>query len=600
MYFSSAALPLKDEAAETSSLPTFEEIGLSDELLAAVNDLELTNPTEIQALGIPEVLQGGDILLGSQTGSGKTLAYLLPVIQQLRYDEAEKELVTRPKRPRAVILVPTRELSEQVLSVAKSISHFARFRSTCILGGGKWKQQENALAQKVDVVVSTPGRLLQHVEKGNVFLGDMRYLVMDEADTMFESGFEKDMKKFLGALKKPGKPSQCILVAATVSKPVRRILEFELPDMRAVNAKSLHKAASNANHNFIRVPGNMNKLEFLRQVIDMENKKQKRTMIFCNTLDSCRAVEHTLTEFGCRTVTYHGEMPKDQRKESFAVFMEEDSAQVPLMVCTDLAARGLDFHQGVHHVVNFDFPLNSVDYMHRSGRTARAGASGNVTSLVDKRAETLAHQIHSRIQQGGSLDDVASNRTELKKRRAIEQKKAQTLKAAEARKAELRQKRLGKKFGGRENWPGPPAAPVAMGTRSPIVGQDTAALASVADVAENWPGPPAAPVAMGTRSPIVGQDTASLASVTDVAENWPGPPAAPVAMGTQSPIFGQEVVGAGPEVNNADKIAGSGAPLCVTSVKNTAGDTVQEPALSCEASGKGPTGVGSPPPPQGW
>ncbi|KAK3241252.1 hypothetical protein CYMTET_48967 [Cymbomonas tetramitiformis] len=150
-----------------------------------------------------------------------------------------------------------------------------------------------------------------------------------------------------------------------------------------------------------------------------------------------------------------------------------------------------------------------------------------------------------------------------------------------------------------ENWPGPPAALVAMGTRSPIVGQDTAALAPVTDVAENWPGPPAAPVAMGTRSPIVGQDTAALASVTDVAENWPGPPAAPVAMGTQSPIFGQEVVGAGPEVNNADKIAGSGAPPCVTSVKNTAGDTVQEPALSCEASGKGPTGVGSPPPPSG-
>eukprot|EP00238_Polyblepharides_amylifera_P002626 CAMPEP_0196578182 /NCGR_PEP_ID=MMETSP1081-20130531/7131_1 /TAXON_ID=36882 /ORGANISM="Pyramimonas amylifera, Strain CCMP720" /LENGTH=605 /DNA_ID=CAMNT_0041897317 /DNA_START=222 /DNA_END=2039 /DNA_ORIENTATION=+ len=442
-----AAVDANALSSELKPKPSFSNLGLSQELLNAVESLGLFEPTEIQQLGIVEVLKGGNVLLASQTGSGKTLSYMLPLIEQLRREEVEGGVQARNKRPRALVVLPTRELTQQVLAVSKSLCHFARFRSTSIIGGGPWAPQTRALERPQDLVVCTPGRLLQHVEKGTVLLSDLRYLVLDEADTMFDAGFGAEIRSLLAPLRsKPG--HQVIMVAATITKPVRRLLEEALPDMRDVRASSTHKANELCTHSFVRVPGTESKLEHLRQVVNRDVKSGKRTMIFCNTVDSCRAVEHYMQENGYSTLCYHGDMPKEVRAESFAAFLAggrkiESEAPAsggavavsgtPLLVCTDLAARGLDIGRGgVDHVVNFDFPTNPVDYMHRSGRTARAGSKGRVSSLVGKRDETLAHELHKQIQAGGDLDEVKSSKKEIfvQKERDLKQRRANEYKLA--------------------------------------------------------------------------------------------------------------------------------------------------------------------------
>ncbi|KAL2894387.1 DEAD-box ATP-dependent RNA helicase 39 [Bienertia sinuspersici] len=202
---------------------SFSELGLNEEVMGSLEEMGISVPTEIQCIGIPTVLEGKSVVLGSHTGSGKTLAYMLPIAQLLRRDENISGILMRPRRPRAVVLCPTRELSEQVFRVAKAISHHARFRSTMVSGGGRLRPQEDSLNIPIDMVVGTPGRILQHIDDGNLVFGDIKYLVLDEADTMFDHGFGPDIRRFLGPLKnrasKPNDPGfQTVLVAATMTK----------------------------------------------------------------------------------------------------------------------------------------------------------------------------------------------------------------------------------------------------------------------------------------------------------------------------------------------------------------------------------------------
>ncbi|MQL75574.1 hypothetical protein Taro_007959, partial [Colocasia esculenta] len=211
------------EKGKVDTASSFGELGLTEEVMEALGEMGISVPTEIQCIGIPAVLEGKSLVLGSHTGSGKTLTYMLPLVQLLRRDEELSGMLMKPRRPRAVVLCPTRELSEQVFRVSKSISHHARFRSTMISGGGRLRPQEDSLNVPVDMVVGTPGRVLQHIEEGNMVYGDIKYLVLDEADTMFDRGFGPDIRKFLGPLKnramKPGDQGfQTVLVAATMTK----------------------------------------------------------------------------------------------------------------------------------------------------------------------------------------------------------------------------------------------------------------------------------------------------------------------------------------------------------------------------------------------
>ncbi|WVZ15464.1 hypothetical protein V8G54_013030 [Vigna mungo] len=393
---------------EKKVVASFEGLGVSEEVMAAVSEMGIDVPTEIQGIGIPAVLEEKSVVLGSHTGSGKTLAYLLPLVQLLRRDEQLNGILLKPRRPRAVVLCPTRELSEQVFRVAKSISHHARFRCTMVSGGGRIRPQEDSLNNPIDMVVGTPGRVLQHIEEGNMVYGDIKYLVLDEADTMFDRGFGPEIRKFLGPLKnRASKPDglgfQTILVTATMTKAVQKLIDEEFQGIVHLRTSTLHKKISSARHDFIRLSGSENKLEALVQVLEPSLAKGNRVMVFCNTLDSSRAVDHFLGENQISTVNYHGEVPAEQRVENLRKF-KSDGDDCPTLVCSDLAARGLDLD--VDHVVMFDFPLNSIDYLHRTGRTARMGAKGKVTSLVAKKDLDLASKIEEAIRNNESLEAI--------------------------------------------------------------------------------------------------------------------------------------------------------------------------------------------------
>ncbi|KAM1759709.1 hypothetical protein ACFX12_002666 [Malus domestica] len=399
----------RSENRKKREVGSFGELGVSEEVIAAVREMGIEVPTEIQSIGIPAVLEGKTVVLGSHTGSGKTLAYMLPLAQLLRKDEAESGIQMKPRPPRAVVLCPTRELSEQVFRVSKFVSHHARFRSTMVSGGGRLRPQEDSLNNPIEMVVGTPGRVLQHIEDGNLVYGDIKYVVLDEADTMFDRGFGPDIRKFLVPLKhrasKPGGQGfQTVLVTATMTKAVQNLIDEEFQGILHLRTSSLHKKIASARHDFVKISGAENKLESLLQVLEPSLAKGNRVMVFCNTLSSSRAVDHFLNENQISTVNYHGEVPAEQRVENLKKFKSNDG-DCPTLVCTDLAARGLDLD--VDHVIMFDFPLNSIDYLHRTGRTARMGAKGKVTSLVAKKNLMLANRIEEAIKKNESLESLS-------------------------------------------------------------------------------------------------------------------------------------------------------------------------------------------------
>ncbi|XP_075494623.1 DEAD-box ATP-dependent RNA helicase 39 [Primulina tabacum] len=400
---------IQEKGGGAEMVSSFEELGLNEEAMAALGEMGISLPTEIQCIGIPAVLKGKSVVLGSHTGSGKTLAYLLPLIQLMRRDEALHGMLMKPRRPRAVVLCPTRELCEQVFRVTKSISHHARFRSTMISGGGRLRPQEDSLNSPIDMIVGTPGRVLQHIEEGNMVYGDIRYLVLDEADTMFDRGFGPDIRKFVGPLKSraskaDGLEFQTVLVTATMTKAVQSLVDEEFQGITHLRTSTLHKKIASARHDFIKLSGSENKLEALLQILEPSLTKGNRVMVFCNTLNSSRAVDHYLNENQISTVNYHGEVPAEQRVENLRRFKSNDG-DCPTLVCTDLAARGLDLD--VDHVIMFDFPLNSIDYLHRTGRTARMGAKGKVTSLVAKKDVMLATHIEEAMMKNKSLESLS-------------------------------------------------------------------------------------------------------------------------------------------------------------------------------------------------
>ncbi|KAJ0240963.1 DEAD-box ATP-dependent RNA helicase 39 [Hirschfeldia incana] len=390
---------------------SFEELGVSEEVMGALKEMNIESPTEIQCIGIPAVMERKSVVLGSHTGSGKTLAYLLPIVQLMREDEASLGKITKPRRPRTVVLCPTRELSEQVYRVAKSVSHHARFRSILVSGGSRIRPQEDSLNNAIDMVVGTPGRILQHIDEGNMVYGDIAYLVLDEADTMFDRGFGPDIRKFLAplkqrALKTNDQGFQTVLVTATMTTAVQKLVDEEFQGIEHLRTSTLHKKIANARHDFVKLSGSEDKLEALLQVLEPSLAKGSKVMVFCNTLNSSRAVDHYLSEHQISTVNYHGEVPAEQRVENLKKFKDEEG-DCPTLVCTDLAARGLDLD--VDHVIMFDFPKNSIDYLHRTGRTARMGAKGKVTSLISRKDQMLAARIEEAMRNNESLEALTND-----------------------------------------------------------------------------------------------------------------------------------------------------------------------------------------------
>eukprot|EP00640_Fibrocapsa_japonica_P000081 CAMPEP_0113953596 /NCGR_PEP_ID=MMETSP1339-20121228/91051_1 /TAXON_ID=94617 /ORGANISM="Fibrocapsa japonica" /LENGTH=547 /DNA_ID=CAMNT_0000962335 /DNA_START=72 /DNA_END=1715 /DNA_ORIENTATION=+ /assembly_acc=CAM_ASM_000762 len=411
---------------------TFGRLGLDQEITQSMEAMGFTRPSKIQAMAIPQVMTGGNMVFAAATGSGKTLAYLLPVIQQLRAQEAVAEAcaeaamqrgevglsVRAPKRPRAVVLVPTRELAAQVLAVTKQIGRYAKVSCCSVVGGEDYGKQARALAGTVDLVVATPGRLLMHRNKGGVYLSKVTHVVVDEVDTMLTQGFGPDIRKLTAHLikrstmeegqdkdSKAEDKVQFLLTTATLTKAVKRLLTdrtFPQP-MGHVETRDLHRTLPNLKHVMVDCKGS-DKITVLLDVLYQH--KGKQAIVFCNTVASCRAAEHAVREAGLTAQGYHGEINSIQRRENIDAFKNN---KFNLLVCTDLASRGLDMPT-VDHVVMFDFPLNPIDFLHRSGRTARMGRHGLVTSILTKGDRVLATAIERAILTNMPLDQLSSRK----------------------------------------------------------------------------------------------------------------------------------------------------------------------------------------------
>ena len=347
---------------------TFNDLGLSAELLRAVSDMGYSQPTPIQAKAIPAVLDGGDILAGAQTGTGKTAGFTLPLLQRLSAQKPANGF--RPVR--ALVLTPTRELAAQV---AESISNYGKhlpLRSAVIFGGVSIRPQINTLRQGVDILVATPGRLLDHVSQKTLDLSKVEILVLDEADRMLDMGFIHDIRKVLALMPKK---RQNLLFSATFSSEIKRLADGLLNAPILIEVARRNTAAESVEQ-VVHHVDKKRKRELLSFLIGKNNWQQ--VLVFTRTKHGANRLSGQLEKDGIRSSAIHGNKSQGARTKALADFKK---GAVRVLVATDIAARGLDIDQ-LPHVVNFELPNVSEDYVHRIGRTGRAGNEGQAVSLV--------------------------------------------------------------------------------------------------------------------------------------------------------------------------------------------------------------------------
>jgi superfamily II DNA/RNA helicase len=412
----------------------FSKLGLLEELVVGLSAQGFSEPTPVQKAVVPRLLAGENIVMAASTGSGKTLAFCLPIIQSLVLQE-QAGYTRMVKRPRCLILVPTRELAQQVLQSIKTISHHCKMSSCAVLGGEPYGLQKKNLDRLVDIVVASPGRLMQHKEQGNVYLSHVSHVIIDEVDTMLTQGFGSDIRAILRSVAsrpvnatstgvnaneegesgidtdageaKRTKGAQLVMATATLTKAVRTLLvdveqgstvaaaggggkdnsrglfniEFSDPtnltpkkkmtseelsrqvSMKVVEVDGVHRILPNVKHIFEDVQG-VDKMDVLRNVLTRHKLKKFRTLIFCNTVQSCRAVEYALHDSdgeGTTALSYHGDLNSLQRSVNLDRFRKGEEQY---MVCTDIAARGLDIPEvrRFYFVATLQVPTATVMY----------------------------------------------------------------------------------------------------------------------------------------------------------------------------------------------------------------------------------------------
>ncbi|MDY0095681.1 MAG: DEAD/DEAH box helicase [Candidatus Vecturithrix sp.] len=346
----------------------FTTLGLSTELLRAVANLGYRVPTPIQQQAIPVILDGKDIMAGAQTGTGKTAGFALPLLQRLstQYQNAGK------RRVRALIVTPTRELAAQVEASVTTYGKHLPLTSAVIFGGVKINPQIAQLRRGVDILVATPGRLLDHVQQGTLDLSGVEILVLDEADRMLDMGFIRDIRKILALLPKK---RQNLLFFATFSDEMKQLADSLLNSPVLVEA-SRRNTAKESIEQVIHPVDRERKRELLSFLI--RSQKWQQVLVFTRTKHGANKLSQQLERDGIRAAAIHGNKSQGARTRALADFKHGD---VRVLVATDLAARGLDIEQ-LPHVVNFELPNVSEDYVHRIGRTGRAGSEGKAISLV--------------------------------------------------------------------------------------------------------------------------------------------------------------------------------------------------------------------------
>jgi ATP-dependent RNA helicase RhlE len=348
---------------------SFVQLGLTEELLKSVADQGYTIPTPIQEKAIPLILEGKDVLAGAQTGTGKTASFTLPLLQRLfqNYDPHQK-----PRRVRGLILVPTRELAQQVYESVIAYSKYLPFHIESIVGGASIGMQTRQLRRGCDIVVATPGRLIDHVMQRNINLSNIEVLVLDEADRMLDMGFLPDIKQVMALIPKK---RQSLLFSATVPNAIKALAAQLLNNPVEVEVAKQNATADNVSERVYGIDREY-KRALLSYLIGSNNWKQ--VLVFVRTKHGADRLEKQLIEDGIRTAALHGDKTQGARNKALEYFK---SGKVSVLVATDIAARGLDIDE-LPHVINFDLPQVPEDYIHRIGRTGRAGSSGEALSLV--------------------------------------------------------------------------------------------------------------------------------------------------------------------------------------------------------------------------
>jgi ATP-dependent RNA helicase RhlE len=344
----------------------FNQLGLTAELLRAVDEKGYQTATPIQQKAIPLILEGRDVLAGAQTGTGKTAGFTLPMLQRLQLSPDNRRSI------RALILTPTRELAAQVAESVRDYGAYLPFRTAVIFGGVSINTQIDKLRKGVDVVVATPGRLLDHMQQRTIDLSKVEFLVLDEADRMLDMGFIRDIRKVLKAL--PSK-RQNLLFSATFSDDIRRLANDLLNAPIEIEAAQRNKPADLVKQ-LVHPVDKRRKRQLLSERIGKENWRQ--VLVFTRTKHGANRLAEQLTGDGIESAAIHGNKSQGARTRALADFKAN---KVRVLVATDIAARGLDIDK-LPHVVNYELPFVAEDYVHRIGRTARAGQSGHAVSLV--------------------------------------------------------------------------------------------------------------------------------------------------------------------------------------------------------------------------
>ncbi|MBE9567194.1 MAG: DEAD/DEAH box helicase [Proteobacteria bacterium] len=361
----------------------FSSLDLASELQQALDACGYKEMTAIQEQAIIPARRGKDILANAQTGTGKTAAFALPILQQI----SDRPLPTSPGSPRAIILTPTRELAEQLETTIGSYARFMPISIKALYGGVKLSAQEKKLRAGIDIVIATPGRLLEHMEKGNVNLSGVEFVVLDEADRMLDMGFISDVNTLL---EKTPKKRQTLLFSATISQPVKELANKLLNNHLLVSVAKQNAIANTIEHVVYPV-GEHQKAELFVELLEQHN--WFKVLVFTSTKAQADELMAKLKPAKIKAAICHGDKSQGSRRRAIADFKAD---KIQVLVATEVAARGLDI-KDLDQVVNFNLPYLAEDYVHRIGRTGRAGSKGQAISFVSREEERALNNIERMI-----------------------------------------------------------------------------------------------------------------------------------------------------------------------------------------------------------
>ena len=364
-------------------MTTFKDLGLSEDLLKAIEECGYTTPTPIQAQAIPHVLMARDVVGLAQTGTGKTAGFTLPMIEILAGGRAKARM------PRSLILSPTRELAGQISEDFETYGKYVGLNMALLTGGTSMGDQVKKLEKGVDVLIATPGRLLDLFERGKILLNDIKILVIDEADRMMDMGFIPDIERIV---KMVPFTRQTLLFSATMPPEIKKLAEKFLSNPREVAVSAPASTAANVEQ-FMVYTTSREKKKLLGDLIKSE--KVSNAFIFCNRKRDIDGVMQYLQDKGYNVESMHGDLAQSHRTK---VLQKVKAGEVDLLVCSDVAGRGIDVSD-LGHVFNYDIPMSADDYVHRIGRTGRAGKSGRAWTLVTSHDAELIEKVEKKIKQ---------------------------------------------------------------------------------------------------------------------------------------------------------------------------------------------------------